>query len=253
MKPFCDNNIFVVNEAYSLLQGWAEGAVKLADEVLAEYFGVSRPWSFPVSDFNQIVQQTNSRECVEADDDSGTTNGGGQVDTGSGGGDAGEVLCFTEDALVLMADGTQKRIVDVETGDYVSTGTGSGAGLVTETLVHPVHTIVPVATIHTAQGDLVGTPDHPILVDKEWMEIAAVAQKKKKKGNNDNLLVSLSRQHVDTFYNLEIDGNVMEESSHSYVVNGVIASGLGDHQQLNERFPRQQVWKNSVAAAAKAA
>ena len=50
---------------------------------------------------------------------------------------------------------------------------------------------------------------------------------------------------VDFFYNLEIDGDAPGESSHSYVVNGITASGLGDGHVLNEMFPRQKVWKET--------
>jgi hypothetical protein len=31
MEPLVDSEIYVVNEAYSLLHGWAEGSLKLAD------------------------------------------------------------------------------------------------------------------------------------------------------------------------------------------------------------------------------
>ena len=241
MKPFTDNNIFVVNEAYSLLQGWAEGAIKLGDEILGEYFGVGRPWNFTSSDLNQVVSQTNSRECVEAEEDTAT---GGDTGSGSDGGTE-SVLCFTADAMVLMADGTHKAIVDVKEGDYVSTGTDQGEGLVTEALVHPVGRTVGVAVVQTPEyeNDLVGTPDHPVLVDGEWVDLAfydTAADSDEK-----DAVVFLEDRPVDVFYNLEIDGHLQEmgESSHSYVVNGVVASGLGDNEVLNTMYARQAVWK----------
>jgi len=33
-------------------------------------------------------------------------------------------------------------------------------------------------------------------------------------------------------------------------VNGIVASGLGDGEELNELFPRQEVWKQATAAQA---
>jgi hypothetical protein len=55
---------------------------------------------------------------------------------------------------------------------------------------------------------------------------------------------SIETRYVDTFYNLEVDGDAPgETSSHSYVVNGVEASGNGDNYLLNTLFPRQNVWK----------
>lgn len=232
LQPFVEDRIFVVNEAYSLLQGWAEGSLKVADSVLETYFDVPRPWDFPVVDLNQIVRQTNSRECVAVD--SGTTDGG----EGDGGGaeeeDNSAVLCFTRDAHVEMADGSSKRIEDIREGDYVATGTNQGDGLVTEVLVHPVGKVVPIASLQTEYGELVGTPDHPVLVDGDrWVDLGTVTES-----------VSLESRYVDVFYNLEIDGDALDDStSHSYIVNGVVASGLGDNEILNQKFARQPLWK----------
>jgi hypothetical protein len=240
LEPFVKDNIFVVNEAFSLLHGWAEGSVKLGDQILLKYFGIERPWSFPVSDFNQIVSQTASSECAAAPGD-GTTSGGSSGGGSSGGASAeANVLCFTADALVGMADGSTKRIEDVKLGDLVITGTDLGIGRVTDALVHPVFQTVPVATVPTKQGNLVGTPAHPILNEEgEWVELGD--------WNVDGM--QLEQRYVEAFYNLEIDGDVMAESSHSYVVNGVVASGLGDHEELNRMYPRQKVWKEFVDAS----
>jgi hypothetical protein len=231
-QPFVEHDIFVVNEAYSLLQGWAEGSLKTADEILEQYFDVPRPWDFPDSDLNQIVRQTNSQECTAVAVDTGST---GESSGGGGGDDGGmaAILCFTGDALVEMGDGSLKAIRDVQAGDVVSTGTGFGSGLVTTKLVHPVQKVVQVATAETPMGALIGTPDHPILHEGEWIELGDLPHPKAK----------LESRHVEAFYNLEVDGDEMEESSHSYVVNGVVASGLGDSEGLNLRFPRQKVWK----------
>ena len=237
MQPFVDHNIFVINEAYSLLHGWAEGSLKLGDEVLETYFDIPRPWSFAVSDLVQVVAQTDSRECVGASSNSssgGAGSGGSSTGNGSGG---GSVLCFTGDAKVEMADGTMKEIRDVRAGDIVSTGHDHRAGLVTKALLHPVDGMMPVAVIMTENGELVGTPAHPIFHEGAWVEI----------GDVNSETISLESRFVDSFYNLEIDGHVMDESSHSYVVNGIVASGLGDHEELNRRFPRQNSWKEAVA------
>jgi Hint-domain len=231
MKPLVDNNIFVVNEAYSLLQGWAEGTLKSADEILSEFFGVERPWSFPLVDMVQEIAQTASSECTAVVVEETVSSGG------SGGAVAEEnVLCFTADALVGMADGTNKPISQVMAGEFVLTGTDSGAGLVTQALIHPVNAIVPVAIVATPFGDLVGTPEHPVLINDEWLELGII----------EGRIVTLSQSYVNAFYNLEIDGDVFEESSHSYVVNGIVASGLGDNKDLNRRYQRQQIWKDAV-------
>jgi hypothetical protein len=242
-QPFVGHNLFVVNEAYSLLQGWAEGAVKLADEILEEHFGISRPWDFPVVDVNQLVRQTNSAECVEGTPSTESSGGGSSGGGSGGGGSSGStaedaILCFHGDSLIQMADGTFKKIQDVKIGDFVATGTnghGIGFGLVTEALTHPVGKDVAVAVMPTPYGDLVGTPDHPVFSTESlaWTEMAEL---------QDELRLHFETRYIETFYNLEIDGNILDEerSSHSYVVNGVMASGFGDHEELNRRFPRQK-------------
>lgn len=235
MQPFVDYNIFVVNEAYSLLHGWAEGSLKLGDEVLETYFGISRPWSFAVTDIVQTVAQTNSRECVGVNDDNSTSSGsgGGSAGNGSGG---GSVLCFSGSALVHMADGTFKKIADVRSGDLVATGIEQNVGVVSEVLIHPVASTIPVAILDTVYGELIGTHSHPILHRNEWVELGELLTEG----------VLLERRYVDILYNLEIDGHLVDGSSHSYVVNGVVASGLGDNEDLNRRFPRQKIWKQLV-------
>ena len=80
--PLNKYNIHVINEALSKLQGWAEGSLLLADQVLEDYFAVERPWNFTAPDFVQQLAQTSSQECaVEEDGGSGGGGGGG----GSGG------------------------------------------------------------------------------------------------------------------------------------------------------------------------
>lgn len=246
-QPFVDHNIFVVNEAYSLLHGWAEGSIKVADEILQEHFDVERPWDFPVIDINQIVLQTSSEECVQSEGGGGNSGGGNTSGGGGGSSGGGEdsPLCFAGDALVSMADGTLKPIRDVQQGDLVKSGTGKGAGRVTQALMHPVPGNKAMLTVmETQHGELVGTPDHPMYdVDTDtWVDFEHLTTSK-------DLLRNEERQ-VDVLHNLEIDADDVEGSSHSYVVNGMVASGLGDNEVLNLRFPRQEKYKEQVAAAA---
>ena len=107
----------------------------------------------------------------------------------------------------------------------------------TEALTHEVGGMMEVAVLSTPHGALVGTTYHPVLVGSEWHEIAAA--------HAAGLLpeVSFEQRFVDALYNLEIDGDAPGASAHAYVVNGVIASGLGDNEVLNLAFPRQESWK----------
>ena len=97
-----------------------------------------------------------------------------------------------------------------------------------------------VAVVKTADGELVGTPDPPVRVDGAWREIAAA--------HADGLLanVTFEERHVDVLYNLEVDAHAPGASAHAYVVNGVVASGLGDNVRLNTLYPRQEVWKRET-------
>lgn len=260
VAPLNEYNIHVINEAFSKLQGWAEGSLLLADKVLEEHFSVQRPWDFDTPpDMVQRLAQTSSEECTLDEDGSGggvsgSGGGGGGDGDSSGGGD--DILCFTHDALVFMADGTMKAISDVKKGDYVRTGfADEGVGLVTEVLVHQTSNPTQemrVGIISTPYGDLVGTPDHPIFVDGQWMELEdallheSLFMDLKMEDNQSDKISPLSGSleflSVDYFFNLEIDGE-SPGSSHSYIVNGIIASGLGDNVELNEMFARQKKWK----------
>mmetsp|Transcript_27956 Transcript_27956/g.39501 ORF Transcript_27956/g.39501 Transcript_27956/m.39501 type:complete len:244 (+) Transcript_27956:2236-2967(+) len=243
MMPMNHIGIHVVNEAYSNLQGWAEGSLMLADEVLEMYFDCPRPWDFQAPDYVQFVRQTQGATCVE-EEDSGSGGGG---DTGSGAGDGTVDLCFTKDALVTMGDGSMVPINQIKQGDVVATGFDGKTGRVTEALIHEV-TIdgdVDVVSVATPHGDLVGTPSHPIFVGGQWIEM----QEALEAGMFEELLgleASLAQKKVDAFYNLEIDGEIPGKSSHSYVVNGIVASGLGDNSVLNVMFPRQNEWKEKA-------
>ena len=76
IKPLNDYNIHVVNEAYSKLQGWAEGTLLSADEILEDYFSVPRPWNFDAPDNVQQLAQTSSQDCTE--ENGGGSDVGGQ-------------------------------------------------------------------------------------------------------------------------------------------------------------------------------
>ena len=155
-----------------------------------------------------------------------------------------------------MADGTLRPISEIKKGDHIYTGfPDEGAGVVTEVLVHKVSKPqIRVGIISTPYGDLVGTPSHPIFFQDQWMELEDALKKSfiddsgsvsKDDAMEQVLSGSFEIRPIDYFYNLEVDGDVPGRSSHSYVVNGIIASGLGDNANLNAMFARQEVWKTA--------
>ncbi|KAL3930064.1 MAG: hypothetical protein SGBAC_011930 [Bacillariaceae sp.] len=241
--PMNHIGIHVVNEAYSRLQGWAEGSLMLADDVLATYFDCPRPWDFPAPDYVQFVRQTQGVDCAAEAEDSSSGGGGGDTGGGGGAGEGTVDLCFTKEALVSMADGTLVPIDEIEEGDVVSTGFAGESGTVTEVLVHKVSVSgeIDVVSVATDFGDLVGTPSHPIHINGQWVEMQEAVQAGM--FETVGLTADFAKQEVAAFYNLEIDGDKAGQSSHSYVVNGIVASGLGDNQVLNTMFARQNEWK----------
>lgn len=123
LQPLNNVGIHVVNEAFSKVQGWAEGSLQLADEVLKEHFGVDNPWPFTVPDVTQRVRQTlATANCATAS----TASMGTTSSTTSGGTAAvDDHECFLADTLVVMADGTRKVR---RAGGYGSRGGKFGGG-----------------------------------------------------------------------------------------------------------------------------
>ena len=46
-KPLPDEEVFICGEAYSINQGWVEGALQTAELMLEEHFGLKRPSWLP--------------------------------------------------------------------------------------------------------------------------------------------------------------------------------------------------------------
>lgn len=142
-----------------------------------------------------------------------------------------------------MIGPSRQPIQAVQEGDVVLTG-GAGSGVVTKALVHPVDPSKSAFVNVVVFGGVQGTRSHPVLVDGEWIDFGAYP---------GATVVSRPRSSVKNWYNLEIDAHVPHGGSlHSYVLEAVdgtrvVASGLGDNDELNRRHPRQHVWKELVA------
>ena len=141
-------------------------------------------------------------------------------------------VCFTFDTKVTMEDGSFKNIVDIEIGDYVlSYKNGEYVrGVVTDKIPHPTNDVVEVVKYKGMISDRL----HPFYDNGEWKPIC--------EANG----VEFDTQYVDTFYNLEIDGNLLFESEHNFIVEDFIVSGLGDNELLNKTFKRQEFYQTNV-------
>jgi len=140
-------------------------------------------------------------------------------------------VCFTAETKVTMEDGSFKNIVDIEIGDCVlSFKDGKYVrGVVTDKLTHPTNDVVEVVKYKGMIADRL----HPFydIEKREWKPIYE---------SND---VELGIHYVDNFYNLEIDGDVLFESEHNFIVEDFVVSGLGDNEILNNTFKRQAIFQ----------
>lgn len=73
--------------------------------------------------------------------------------------------CFAADTLILMSDGSQKKIVDVVKGDMVATRHGPRRVMAAAMSDNPGERV----RIRFGKTSLTGTVDHPILVGDRWV------------------------------------------------------------------------------------
>jgi hypothetical protein len=137
--------------------------------------------------------------------------------------------CFTFDTPIYMWDGSQKKIGEIEVGDEVMSYKDGNytKGIVTDKLIHSTNAVVEVVKYKNMVSDRL----HPYYTNGEWKPIFEL------EGGG------LGIEYVDNFYNLEIDGNLLFESEHNFITDGIIVSGLGDNELLNNTFKRQEKWK----------
>ena len=233
--PFPESlNIDVINEAFSNVQGWAEGSLQHADAVLKLRYGIESPWNFTVTEGRQIVAQTQSKKCEE--ESVGPVLGGG-------GGSDDEHLCFLGETRIAMhGDEAPRRLDEMKVGDVIRAGDDTDAtSVVTEVLVHPVGRTVDVAVLTGGAKDVVASLTHPIKVGGAWLESRTAIEQGLIAGR-------IEKRFVAQYYNLEVDGHApgASASEHSYILadlnDGVRASGLGDDVTLNRMYRRQVAW-----------
>ena len=128
----------------------------------------------------------------------------------------GIFACFGKGSQVQMFDGSTKAIEEVKVGDEVKTKTGE-KGIVKDALIHPVNDMMPVYKYNDTEVE----GNHPICIHGRWMAA---------KDYIDNL----EWKFVNNWYNLEIEGG-----EHTYIIEGLVASGLGDNKELNDKYQRQ--------------
>jgi hypothetical protein len=138
-------------------------------------------------------------------------------------------VCFTFNTPIQMWDGSNKKIGEIEIGDEVlSYKQGKYVkGIVTDKLIHPTNAIVEVVKYKNMISDRL----HPYYKNGEWKPMFELEN------------AEFGIEYIDNFYNLEIDGNLLFDSEHNFITEGIIVSGLGDNDLLNNTFKRQEKWK----------
>ena len=160
---------------------------------------------------------------------------------------------FAADARLLLSTGSDVTISTAHKGMIVNTGDGH-SGLITKVLKHTVSANAELfkLTFHSNTPALIGTCDHPILVNSVWVHAGTAGDAGLLNHCGDFVRVTASGvEHlynleidgvtasgVEHLYNLEIDGGQAQDaaSTHSYVLNGLTVSGVGDHVELNQIF-----------------
>ena len=183
----------------------------------------------------------------------GPGTGGGGGGGGGGGWDIIPLLiilsviseCFTADTLVDMADGTTKRIIDVQEGEQVYNHDRSAVNTVTFTeydtddtyraLYSPTPEYAPFATVN-----------HPLIIDGEMYAVYPETNYQmypwlgKNKLLTPDKLIPASGQRV---YSLWVDGD------HTFRVNGYGTHSIfGDGGGLLEGYRKQFLTKDEVLA-----
>jgi hypothetical protein len=79
---------------------------------------------------------------------------------------------------------------------------------------------------------MISDMEHPYYDGNEWKPICEAPD------------VEMNSQYIDNFYNLEIDGELLFESEHNFIVEDFIVSGLGDNKLLNRTFKRQPIFES---------
>lgn len=117
--------------------------------------------------------------------------------------------CFLGDGVVLMADGTEKRIDAIQPGDRVAYATAAGATATVRCVVKTEQDGADVVRLGccSGSGSTAFTPWHPVFVQGEWAFPSSLGP--------------VVHEATDAVYNFVLD------SGHTMILNGITACTLG--------------------------
>ena len=133
--------------------------------------------------------------------------------------------CLGKDTMLLMADGTQKKICEINRDDRVSTGKGSARVIAIYSGMEE-----DIAHIVTESGKKVlATTGHPILTQRGWLRVMDMNAADKvimADGTSESLAGLYRTPYGDTVYNIELEGDVRQ-----LIADGIV---VGDYRMQNQ-------------------
>lgn len=135
--------------------------------------------------------------------------------------------CFAQDTMIRMADGSEKRVQDVKTGDRVRTETGSAS--VTETITG---TEDEIAVIMVSRGNTIRvTRDHPMLTQDGWKTVDELSAA-------DILITEHGPDSIESLYPEVYGGRVFSfrtDNEDAILAEGFYTGDFGRQNRLPER------------------
>lgn len=130
--------------------------------------------------------------------------------------------CVKKDTLVLMADGLQKPIQDVCSGDMVWSYDKDKSSYVKKKVRRVVNNGKrAVFLIKSKTAELSCTPSHPLLINNEWVKTSDITH------GSSLTIFDGSYEHSEVIDSISLDGehetyDIEIEGSHSFIANGVV-------------------------------
>jgi hypothetical protein len=212
---FCENKLRDVSKAF--FNAGVRWASQAAAGFLNNMATIAGAVQRIVDEVNKILKKIQTSFSFSFNWGSGPTPPGNNPPGGGGGGGGGGG-CFVAGTLVTMADGSLVRIEDVKAGDIVlSWHNGEMIPAEVEKPLHHPKEDAPALIV--LNGRLVGTPEHLIYTDGDWLPLGFLKV-------GDAIQIDGKPAKVETLqrkygfvpvYNLET-----KHESHNYIANGVL-------------------------------
>ncbi|MBT3817370.1 MAG: hypothetical protein HOE80_04160 [Candidatus Magasanikbacteria bacterium] len=150
--------------------------------------------------------------------------------------------CFSGDTKILMEDGSEKKIEEIQSGDTVLTFLDEKENLLVRGKVTSVHN-VKVAGYLILNENLKITPNHILYVNDEWKEagLIQIGDILRNRDGNEEKVYSIEWQKGEfDVYNLEID------TYHTFIAEGIWVHNDKGGGGVRSNFEDAAYWNPSV-------